>query len=54
MKSLERGMEEVLKPNKDKPAELQNALSEVKKLCEKKGEKGKICPANANDGGQQM
>ena len=27
MKSLERGMEEVLKPNKDKPMELQNVMS---------------------------
>ena len=56
MKSLERGMEEVLMLNKDKPAELQNALSEVKKLCEKKGKRGKTATkvrANSNDGGQQ-
>ena len=42
--------------NKDKPAELQNALSEVKKLCEKKGKRGKTATkvrANSNDGGQQ-
>ena len=56
MKSLERGMEEALMLNKDKPAELQNALSEVKKLCEKKGKRGKTATkvrANSNDGGQQ-
>ena len=43
MKSLERGMEQNLMLNKsvDKSMEVQIALSGVKKLCEKKGEKGK-------------
>ena len=56
MKSLEKGMEEALMLNKDKSTGLQDAVSGVKKLCEKKAKKGKTATkvqSNSNDGGQQ-
>ena len=56
MKTLEQEMEKALMLNKDKSMEVQNAVSGVKKLCEKKGKKGKTATkvqANSNDGGQQ-
>jgi len=56
MKSLEEVLENNLMLNKDKPMVVQNAMSGVKKLCEKKVRKSKTATkvqANSNDGAQQ-
>jgi len=56
MKSLEEVLENNMMLNKDKPMVVQNAMSGVKKLCEKKVRKSKTATkvqANSNDGAQQ-
>ena len=52
---MEEGLEKALMLNKDKPIELQNVLSEVNKLCQRKGRNGKNATkvqATSSDGGE--